>query len=111
MQVSILPHDQAGRLMIEFFTDSTPITAENFWAFCTGKKGISRNRKPLHYKGTIFHRVNPKSVFKGGDLTEGNRLGGKSIYSDSFADKNFVNKHTGPGILSMANIGPDTKDS
>ncbi|KAK3188952.1 hypothetical protein Dsin_028513 [Dipteronia sinensis] len=57
-------------------------------------QGIGRNEKPLHYKGTIFHRVNPRSLSIGRDLTEGNRLGGESIYSGSFADENFVNKHT-----------------
>ncbi|TXG60718.1 hypothetical protein EZV62_012081 [Acer yangbiense] len=66
---------------------------------------------PLHYKGTIFHRVNPSSVFTRGDLIDGNELKGESIYSDSFTDENFINKHTGPGILSMANTGPDTNDS
>ncbi|KAK3222049.1 hypothetical protein Dsin_009074 [Dipteronia sinensis] len=100
-----------GRLMIELFTDSTPITVKNFQALCTGEKGIGRNGKSLHYQGTIFHRVNPKSVFKGGDLTERNGLEGESIYGDSFVDENFINKHTGPGILSMANTGPDTNDS
>ncbi|KAK3221590.1 hypothetical protein Dsin_008615 [Dipteronia sinensis] len=101
----------AGRLVIELFTDNTPKTEEKFWALCIGEKGIGRNGKPLHYKGTIFHRVNLRSMFKGEDLTEGNRLRGESIYSDSFTDENFVNKHTGPGILFMANTGPNTNDS
>ncbi|KAK3225689.1 hypothetical protein Dsin_005551 [Dipteronia sinensis] len=101
---------RVGRLVIELFTDSTPITLENFRALYTGEKGIDRSGKPLHYKGTIFHRVNPRSLFKGRDLTEGNELGGESIYSDSFTDENFVNKHIGPGILSMANTGPNTND-
>ncbi|KAK3195550.1 hypothetical protein Dsin_026860 [Dipteronia sinensis] len=101
----------AGRLVIEFFADSTPITAENFWALCTGEKGIGKNEKPLHYKGTTFHCVIPKSMFNGGDITEGNRLGEESIYSDSFTDENFVNKHTGYRILSMANTGPGTNGS
>ncbi|KAK3229510.1 hypothetical protein Dsin_001391 [Dipteronia sinensis] len=100
-----------GRLVIELFADSTPITAENFRALCTSENEIGKNGKPLHYKGTIFHRVNPKSLFKGGDLNEGNRLGGESIYGDSFTDKNFVNKHNCPRILSMANTCPNTNDS
>ncbi|KAK3219343.1 hypothetical protein Dsin_013313 [Dipteronia sinensis] len=94
------------RLVIELFVNSTPITAENFRALCTGEKGICKNQKLVHYKGTTFHHVIPRSMFKGGDITEGNRLGGKSIYGDSFTDESFVNEHIGPGILSMANIGP-----
>ncbi|TXG48289.1 hypothetical protein EZV62_027583 [Acer yangbiense] len=101
----------AGRLVIELFVDTAPITVENFRALCTGEKGIGRNRMPLHYKGTIFHHLIPSSVFTGGDLTDFNGLGGESIYGDSFADENFVNKHTGPGILSMTNTDPDTNDS
>ncbi|KAK3184797.1 hypothetical protein Dsin_032083 [Dipteronia sinensis] len=50
-------------------------------------------------------------MFNGGDITEGNELGGKSIYGDSFTDENFVNKHYCPGILSMANTGPGTNGS
>ncbi|TXG72722.1 hypothetical protein EZV62_001301 [Acer yangbiense] len=60
-----------GRLVIELFSDSTPKTAENFRALCTGEKGIGKNRKALHYKGTTFHSVIPRSMFNGGDLTEG----------------------------------------
>ncbi|TXG60965.1 hypothetical protein EZV62_012328 [Acer yangbiense] len=100
-----------SRLVIELFTDTTPITAENFQALCTDEKGIGRNMMPLYYKGTIFRRVIPSSVFTGGDLTDFNGLGGDFIYGDSFASENFVNKHTGPGILSMANTGPNTNDS
>ncbi|TXG73479.1 hypothetical protein EZV62_002058 [Acer yangbiense] len=100
-----------GRLVIELFSNSTPKTAENFRALCTGEKGIGKNRKALHYKGTTFHRVIPRSMFNGGDLTEGNGLGGESIYGDSFADENFRNKHIGPEILFMANTGPGTNNS
>ncbi|KAK3218605.1 hypothetical protein Dsin_012575 [Dipteronia sinensis] len=101
----------AGRLVIELFAYSTLITAEKFLALCTSKKGIGKNGKPLHYKGTIFHRVIPSSMFNGGEITEGNGLGGESIYGDSFTDENFVNKHTDPKILSMANTGPETNGS
>ncbi|TXG69812.1 hypothetical protein EZV62_004747 [Acer yangbiense] len=100
-----------GRLVIELFSDSTPKTAENFWALCTGEKGIGKNGKALHYKGITFHRVIPRRMFNRGDLTEGNGLGGESIYGDSFTDENFRNKHIGPGILSMANNGPGTNNS
>ncbi|KAK3189584.1 hypothetical protein Dsin_029145 [Dipteronia sinensis] len=100
-----------GRLVIELSTDSTPITVENFQALCTGEKGISKNEMPLHYKGTTFHNLIPRCLFSGGDLTNGNGLRGESIYDHSFTDENFVNKHTGPGILSMANIVPGTNSS
>ncbi|KAK0570827.1 hypothetical protein LWI29_007063 [Acer saccharum] len=92
----------AGRIVMELFADSTPITAENFRALCTREKGIGTVGKPLHYKGSTFHRVIPGYMVHGGDITEGNGTGGESIYGPSFADENFVRKHIGPGILSMA---------
>ena len=90
-----------GDIKLELFNDKAPVTAENF------KKYIESD----YFANSIFHRVIENFMIQGGDFTNFNGTGGLSIYGEKFEDENFNLKHNQPGLLSMANSGPNTNGS
>merc|ERR1711990_641944 len=96
-------NEDYGVINLEMFDEVVPRTVANFVAIASGQ-----NQQGFSYKGTIFHRIIPQFMLQGGDFERFDGTGGQSIYGPKFDDENFLIKHASPGLLSMANSGPNT---
>ncbi|KAL9354257.1 hypothetical protein Peur_052227 [Populus x canadensis] len=106
-----IDEQRQGRIVIGLYGKAVSKTAENFRALCTGEKGKGASGKPLHYKGTPFHRIISGFMIQGGDIVYGDGRGSDSIYGSIFPDENFKIKHSHAGVVSMVNSGPNSNGS
>ena len=97
-----------GKIVFQLFDEDVPKTCKNFRYLCS--TGILNKNKPS-YQDTVFHRVIKDFMIQGGDITRGDGTGGYSVYGEQFDDENFNLTHNQPGMLSMANSGPNTNNS
>ncbi|KAJ8303943.1 hypothetical protein KUTeg_017526 [Tegillarca granosa] len=100
--------DYRGRFVVGLFGGKCPVTTLNFKSLA---KGYKRGSKTLSYKNTPIHRVVTDFVVQMGDVTNGDGTGGESIYGPRFGDENFDLSHRAPGMVAMANRGPDSNGS
>ena len=90
-----------GKVVIKLWDKEVPATAHNFRTLCLQGK----------YQNVPFHRVIQDFMIQGGDITKHNGTGGESIWQKPFPDENLTGLHNRPGLLSMANAGPNTNQS
>jgi cyclophilin family peptidyl-prolyl cis-trans isomerase len=101
--------ENVGRIIFQMLDDEAPKTCRNFRHLC-GKNILNNSKRPS-YQGVPFHRIIKDFMIQGGDITNGDGTGGYSIYGEKFEDENLTMEHNQPGLLSMANAGPNSNGS